>query len=129
MQVDEPPVRPLKGRMTILFAYKLLEPAAFADWKASGAFTGSPDDLRDGYIHLSTAEQTSATAAKWFAAADPLVLAMVDLAAVRETLKWEPSRGGALFPHVYGPIPFAAVSGHSVLRLGSDGRHVFPQGF
>lgn len=115
--------------MTTLFAYKLLDPAAFKDWKETGTYAGSPDDVRDGFIHLSTAEQTAETAAKYFSAVDPLVVAMVDLAAVRETLKWEPSRGGALFPHVYGPIAFGAVSGHSVLRLGADGRHVFPQGF
>lgn len=115
--------------MTNLFAYKLLDPAAFKDWKASGSYTGSADDIRDGFIHLSTAEQTAETAAKYFGGVDPLVVAMVDLTAVRDTLQWEPSRGGALFPHVYGPIPFGAVSGHSVLRLGPDGRHIFPQGF
>jgi uncharacterized protein (DUF952 family) len=115
--------------MTDLFAYKLLDLPAWQEWKASGVFTGSPDDARDGFVHLSTATQTAATAAKYFATTDPLVLAMVDLAAVRETLKWEESRGRALFPHVYGPIPFAAVSGHSVLRMGADGVHVFPAGF
>lgn len=115
--------------MTILFAYKLLDQPMFKAWKESGEFTGSPDDLRDGFIHLSTAAQTAETAAKYFAATDPLVLAMVDLAAVSAILKWEESRGGALFPHVYGPIPFKAVSGHSVLRLDADGKHIFPQGF
>ena len=115
--------------MTTLFAYKLLDQPAFKAWKESGTYTGSVDDLRDGFIHLSTAEQTAETAAKYFGAVDPLVVAMVDLAAVRETLRWEPSRGGALFPHVYGAIPFGAVSGHSVLRIGADGKHMFPQGF
>jgi len=115
--------------MTTLFAYKLLDRPAWLAWKESGTFTGSPDDLRDGFIHLSTAEQTAETAAKYFADVEPLVVAMVDLAAVAETLRWEPSRGGALFPHVHGPIPFGAVAGHSLLRLGSDGRHVFPRGF
>ena len=100
-----------------------------ANGESPASFTGSSDDRRDGYIHLSTADQTAETAARYFRAVDPLVVAMVDLAAVKEVLKWEPSRGGALFPHVYGPIPFAAVAGHSVLRLGPDGRHVFPQGF
>jgi uncharacterized protein (DUF952 family) len=115
--------------MTVLFAYKLLDLPSWQGWREAGTFTGSPDDIRDGYIHLSTAEQTAETAAKYFSATDPLVVAMVDLAAVRETLRWEPSRGGALFPHVYGPIPYEAVSRHSVLHLGPDGRHVFPQGF
>lgn len=115
--------------MQDLFAYKLLDEPAWRTWKAEGSYTGSPDDLRDGFIHLSTAAQTAGTAAKYFSAIDPLVLAMVDLSAVAGTLKWEPSRGGALFPHVYGPIPFAAVAGHSLLRLGPDGHHIFPQGF
>lgn len=115
--------------MINLFAYKLLDQPEFRDWKESGTFTGSADDLRDGFIHLSTAAQTAETAAKYFATTDPLVLAMVDLAAVSADLKWEESRGGALFPHVYGPIPFKAVSGHSVLRFDADGKHMFPQGF
>ncbi|MET0361576.1 MAG: DUF952 domain-containing protein [Sphingobium sp.] len=115
--------------MTILFAYKLLDQPAFRAWKDSGTYTGSPDDLRDGFIHLSTAAQTAATAAKYFSDTDPLVLAMVDLAAVKPMLRWEESRGGDLFPHIYGAIPYKAVSGSSVLRLGADGRHVFPQGF
>jgi uncharacterized protein (DUF952 family) len=115
--------------MTILFAYKLLDQPAFKAWKEAGTYTGSPDDLRDGFIHLSTAAQTAETAAKYFGETEPLVVAMVDLAAVVSTLRWEESRGGALFPHIYGPIPYAAVSGHSVLRLGADGKHMFPQGF
>lgn len=115
--------------MNNLFAYKLLDQPAFLAWKETGTFTGSPDDLRDGFVHLSTAAQTAETAAKYFSTTDPLVVAMIDLAAVRDALKWEESRGGALFPHVYGPIPFKAVSGHSVLRLDADGKHIFPQGF
>ncbi len=115
--------------MNTLFAYKLLDQPAFRAWKESGSFTGSADDQRDGFIHLSTAAQTAETAAKYFSETDPLVVAMVDLAAVSANLKWEESRGGALFPHVYGAIPFKAVAGHSVLRIGDDGRHVFPQGF
>lgn len=115
--------------MKDLFAYKLLDTDTWQRWRESGTFIGSPDDVRDGYIHLSTAAQTAETAAKYFGETDPLVLAMVDLAAVADTLRWEPSRGGQLFPHVYGPVPFSAVAGHSLLRRGSDGRHVFPQGF
>jgi uncharacterized protein (DUF952 family) len=115
--------------MNTLFAYKLLDQDAWKAWKESGLFSGSPDDLRDGFIHLSTAEQTAETAAKYFADVEPLVLAMVDLTAVADTLRWEPSRSGALFPHVYGPIAYGAVARHSMLRLGADGRHMFPQGF
>jgi len=115
--------------MTELFAFKLLRPEEWAAWRESRLFTGAPVDLADGYIHLSTRDQVRETAAKWFADVDPAILVMVDLAALGETVRWEPSRGGALFPHVYGALPFAAVAGNSKLRLGGDGAHVFPEGF
>lgn len=115
--------------MTDLFAFKLLRPEEWTTWRESGTFTGSPVDLADGYIHLSAREQVRETAAKWFADVDPAILVMVDLPPLGDTVKWEPSRGGALFPHVYGTIPSDAVAGHSKLRLGSDGLHVFPAGF
>jgi len=115
--------------MTELFAFKLLRPEEWAQWRDSRLFTGAPVDLADGYVHLSTRDQVRETAAKWFADVDPTILVMVDLAALGDTLRWEPSRGGALFPHVYGAIPFTAVAGHSKLRLGDDGAHLFPAGF
>lgn len=115
--------------MTDLFAFKLLTAIEWADWRACGRFTGSPVDIADGYIHLSTRAQTRETAAKWFADVDPLILVMVDLAALGEAVRWEPSRGGALFPHVYGQIPLGAVAGNSRLRLGSSGTHDWPAGF
>jgi uncharacterized protein (DUF952 family) len=115
--------------MTDLFAYKLLTPEEFQDWRESGQFTGSAVDIADGYIHLSAQPQVAETTAKYFADVDPLMLVMVDLAALGDLVKWEPSRGGALFPHVYGPIPASAIAGKSKLRLGTDGRHSFPAGF
>ncbi|MBT2187736.1 DUF952 domain-containing protein [Sphingobium nicotianae] len=115
--------------MTDLFAFKLLRPEEWTAWRESGVFTGSPVDVADGYIHLSAREQVRETAAKWFADADPAILVMVDLPTLGDTVKWEPSRGGALFPHVYGTISRDAVAGHSKLRLGPDGKHVFPAGF
>lgn len=115
--------------MTELFAYKLLTLEEWLAWKEAGAFVGSPVDLADGYIHLSTQAQTRETATKWFAAVDPLMLVMVDLPALGDSVTWEPSRGGQLFPHVYGSIPMKAVSGHSKLRLNSAGTHDFPAGF
>ncbi len=115
--------------MTELFAFKLLRPEEWNAWRESGVFEGAPVDIADGYIHLSTREQVRETAAKWFADVDPTILVMVDLAPLADSVKWEPSRGGALFPHVYGTIPASAVAGHSKLRVGSDGRHVFPAGF
>lgn len=115
--------------MTELFAFKLLRPDEWTEWRESGVFAGAPVDVADGYIHLSAREQVRETAAKWFADVDPLYLIMVDLAALGDTVRWEPSRGGALFPHVYGTIPASAIAGKSRLRLGSDGAHAFTAGF
>lgn len=115
--------------MTDLFAYKLLTEAEFATWRESGLFEGSAVDVADGYIHLSSMPQVAETAARYFADVDPLMLVMVDLAALGDTVRWEPSRGGALFPHVYGSIPANAIAGKSRLRLSAAGRHDFPAGF
>jgi uncharacterized protein (DUF952 family) len=115
--------------MTDLFAFKLLRPEEWTNWRESGIFLGAPVDLEDGYIHLSARDQVSETAAKWFSDVDPTILVMVDLPPLGDTVRWEESRGGALFPHVYGTIPFSAVAGNSKLRLGLDGKHIFPAGF
>jgi len=115
--------------MTDLFAFKLLRPDEWTAWRESGIFTGSPVDIADGYIHLSARAHVRETAEKWFADVDPAILVMVDLPSLGDTVTWEPSRGGALFPHVYGTIPSDAVARHSKLRLGPDGKHVFPAGF
>ena len=89
-----------------------------------GAFTGSPVDVKDGFIHFSTAAQAPETAAKHFAGVGDLVLVAVATSGL--DLKWEPSRGGDLFPHLYAPLPVAAVLWVTPLPLGADGRHVFP---
>jgi uncharacterized protein (DUF952 family) len=106
--------------------YKIC-PAAL--WRAAlreGVFRGSPDDLRDGFIHFSSAAQVEETAAKHFAGQDGLLLIAVDAGALGATLKWEPSRGGALFPHLYGPLDVKAALTAAPLPLGPDGRHRFP---
>lgn len=115
--------------MTDLLAFKILTREQWDQWRADETFTGAPVDLEDGYIHLSTREQVAETAARHFAGQDDLILAMVDLAALDDTVKWEPSRGGALFPHVYGPIPMSAITTKAKIRLDTDGRHIFPAGF
>jgi uncharacterized protein (DUF952 family) len=91
-------------------AYKILTAGQWAAWQDRGEFTGAPIDIEDGYIHLSTAEQVTETAAKHFAGLSDLVLAEVDLDQLGDLVRWEPSRGGQLFPHVYGIIPLAAVT-------------------
>ena len=100
-------------------AYKVLTKEQFADWQTEGSFRGSPVDLADGYIHLSTADQLQATLDKHFDGQTGLVVAEVDLTALGDTLRWEPSRGGAPFPHVYGDLPLAALLGtrESSLRI------------
>jgi uncharacterized protein (DUF952 family) len=115
--------------MSELFVFKILTEAQWRDWKAGGTFAGSSDDLRDGFIHLSTRDQVAGTLARHFAQVERLVLAMVDVSALPEPPRWEPSRGGALFPHAYAPLPIAAVMTSTVLRLGGDGRHALPAGF
>jgi uncharacterized protein (DUF952 family) len=92
-------------------AYKILTAAEWAQFQAEGIFHGAPVDLADGYVHLSAAGQLQGTLDKHFAGQTGLVIAEVDLAALGDTVKWEVSRGGALFPHVYGPLPMAAVLG------------------
>lgn len=106
--------------------YKLVTRAAWQQAEVLGRFTGSPVDLADGYIHCSTAAQVRETAAKHFAGQSDLLLVAVDAGAVAGLLRWEPSRGGALFPHVYGALPLSAVRTVSPLPLDAAGRHVFP---
>ena len=101
--------------MTPTTAYKILTAPQWAAWQNAGAFAGAPVDIADGFIHLSAANQVAETRAKHFAGQSGLVLAEIDLAALGDAVKWEISRGGALFPHVYGSIPLAAVTNSSTL--------------
>ena len=88
---------------------KLLRAGEWAAFEASGAFAGSADDLRDGYIHLSTPEQVAGTAAKYFAGAQGSVAVTLDAGALGQALRWEASRGGMLFPHLYRGLRMADV--------------------
>ena len=91
-----------------------------------GVFAGAPVDIADGYIHFSSAEQLSQTAAKHFAGLEDLLLIAVDDTQLSDALMWEPSRGGALFPHLYEALDLAHVSWVKPLPLGNDGLHQFP---
>jgi len=106
--------------------YKVCEAAQWDEAKRAGAFAGSAVDFADGYIHFSTAQQVVATAARHFAGQRGLVLVAVQAEELGEALKWETSRGGALFPHLYGALPLSAVRWVKPLRLDDDGRHLFP---
>jgi uncharacterized protein (DUF952 family) len=99
-----------------------------AEWDAlcrQGSTAGAPVDLADGFIHFSTPAQVAETAAKHFAGLDGLVLAACDSGALGPALRWEVSRGGARFPHLYRPLRLAEVLWHRPLPLGPSG-HVFP---
>lgn len=109
------------------FIYKIVPQALWRKAEADGVFAGAPVDLADGYIHFSTAAQVRETAARHFAGQDDLLLAAVDAGTLGEALKWEPSRGGALFPHLYAPLDPAAVSWVRPLPLDADGNHLFPE--
>jgi uncharacterized protein (DUF952 family) len=98
-------------------------------WRAAertGVFHGSEVDRRDGFIHFSSADQVVETAGKHFAGQSGLLLVRIDGTKLGDRLKWEPSRGGALFPHLYGDLELTAVTRVEPLPLGPDGRHAFP---
>jgi len=108
-------------------AFKIL---SRADWRAAlaeGRYDGSAVDRADGYIHLSAADQLEATAAKHYADQAELMLVEVDLTALGDALIWEPSRGGALFPHIYGPLPVAATRAARALSVTADGRMIIDE--
>jgi uncharacterized protein (DUF952 family) len=108
--------------------YKISPRAAWGEAERAGEFTGAPVDLKDGFIHFSTAAQAKETAAKHFAGQRDLVLVAIDAGALGAALVYEPSRGGDLFPHLYGPLPMSAVRTVHDLPVGPDGHHVFPKG-
>jgi len=95
--------------------------------RAAGSTLGAPVDLTDGYVHFSTAAQVAETAARYFAAESDLVLVACDADRLGPALKWEASRGGALFPHLYRPLTLADVVWDKSLPLGACG-HIFPEG-
>jgi uncharacterized protein (DUF952 family) len=107
--------------------YKICTAAEWRDAERAGVYRGSAVDRRDGFIHFSTAEQATGTAAKHFAGQRDLVLIAVEADALGDQLKWEPSRGGALFPHLYGTLDPKAVLRVDPLPLDDTGRHVFPR--
>jgi uncharacterized protein (DUF952 family) len=102
-------------------AYKVLTAEQMSTLEHTRVFQGAPVDLADGYIHLSTAEQLQETIDKHFAGQEDLWLVAVDLSAVPEAVKWEPSRGGALFPHLYRELALDFVVAYSELNYEPDG--------
>ena len=106
--------------------YKILRQTEWGALCDTGESAGAPVDLADGFIHFSTADQVAETARRHFAGATDLILAAFDAEALGPALLWEPSRGGALFPHLYAPLRRADVIWHRPLPL-IDGQHRFPE--
>lgn len=110
-----------------MLIYKILRRPEWDTFRAAGVTSGAPVDLTDGFIHFSTASQVTETAAKWFAEDSDLVLVAVDSDRLGVELKWEASRGGALFPHLYRRLSLSEVVWDKSLPLGATG-HIFPEG-
>lgn len=110
--------------MTII--YKIIDRDEWDAARACGRYTGSRDDKRDGFIHFSTAQQSRETAAKHFSGQNNLMLLAIDDADLKPALKWEASRAGALFPHLYAVLPVSSVKQSWPLPLNKDGVHEFP---
>jgi len=107
--------------------YHMCRRAEWAAAEAAGQYRGSTQDAADGFIHFSTAEQIRESARKHRAGQRDLVLVTVDADRLGAALKWEPSRGGELFPHLYGALPVETAVRVDPLPLGPDGTHLFPE--
>lgn len=107
--------------------FKIFRAEEFAVFEAAGETAGAPIDLEDGYIHFSTSAQVRETAAKHFSGEEDLVLLALEADNLGDALRWEPSRGGQLFPHLYRNMSRADVLWVQPLPLGPDGAHRFPE--
>ncbi|MFK4871182.1 DUF952 domain-containing protein [Novosphingobium sp. ZW T3_23] len=112
--------------MTDRVAYKILTGEQLETLLSNGIFTGAPIDHADGYIHMSTATQAQETLDKHFAGQTGLGIAAVDLTALGDAVKWEVSRGGALFPHIYADLPLSAVIAHGPVERDAAGKLILP---
>jgi len=107
-------------------AYKVLTANELAELESAGRFDGAPADLADGYIHLSTAAQLAGTLERHFAGQADLQLAAVDVEALGDAVRWEPARGGDLFPHLFAPLTLDAVLAYGPLEHAADGTVKLP---
>lgn len=110
-----------------MLIYKILRRPEWDAFRAAGRTDGAPVDQADGYIHFSTAAQVAETAERYFSTESNLVLVAFDAALLGGHLRWEPSRGGALFPHLYRALELSDVVWDKSLPLGATG-HIFPEG-
>ena len=109
------------------YIYKIATREVAEQSRAAGTFTGMPIDLTDGYLHFSTATQVGETLRLWFKNQRDLALLAVRVRDMGGTLRWEPSRGGQLFPHVYGTFPMTAVVHEASINVDAEGRCVLPE--
>jgi len=107
--------------------YKICDAPAWREAELAGVYRGSADDSRDGFIHFSTAEQLAGTLARHYAGKTGLLLIAVDVEKLGPALRWELSRGGELFPHLYGELDLGAVTGVREIATGADGSHSVPE--
>ena len=107
--------------------YKICPAAAWHDAKLMGRYHGSADDARDGFIHFSTVDQLAGTLDRHYRGQRDLVLIAVDADALGDALRWEPSRGGELFPHLYGDLDLVAVRAVHDVQVRADGSHATPE--
>lgn len=106
-----------------MMIHKILRAAEWRQFQVENRTEGAPVDLADGYIHFSTSAQLESTLLRHFVDEDDLVLVSCDAATLGDALKWEPARGGDLFPHLYRPLTMEDVAAWRPLRRGPDGRH------
>jgi uncharacterized protein (DUF952 family) len=106
--------------------YHLAREAGWRDAQRTGTYRGTAEDRADGFLHFSTGGQVAESAARHRKGETDLILVAVESEALGDALRWEPSRGGALFPHLYGALPVASVRWTQPLPLGDDGLHRFP---
>lgn len=106
--------------------YHLARDARWRHAESSGTYTGTAEDRADGFLHFSSGDQVAESAAKHRKGETGLILVAVDADSLGDSLRWEPARFGALFPHLYGDLPIASVLWSQPLPLGDDGLHRFP---
>lgn len=125
-RLPRPPGSAYSASMTTII-YKICSEELWRTAEKAGRFDGAPVDLADGYIHFSTASQVRETARRHFSGQHDLLLVAVEADALGDNLQWEPSRGGALFPHLFAALDPVATLWVRPLPLGADGVHEFPE--
>jgi uncharacterized protein (DUF952 family) len=115
------------GTRIVTIIYKVVDANLWTSVSSDVPFRGAPVDMKDGFVHLSTGAQVRDTVKLHFRGVSDLLLVAIDSARLGDALRWEPSRGGDLFPHLYGPLHLSAVVDVRPLTLGADGVPLIPE--